>query len=391
MSVENENFDALGYYEALELDSDASANDIKSNYRNIAKIWHPDQNTSEDALERFQQISVAYDILKDDRKKLIYDLLSQVYTKDSFPDMFSLKSYKDLDGNEDPFVRGVRLKKVIGKFMKYTSSEDLDVCSFNEAKKLVLKTSFSNWLLGWWSLKSFGLNIKAILGNIRNIDKNKKDNLRLLIHNSIAYWGEKKNDKALFSLVQAGDYANIGQKALLHKLGAMIGGKVPNKISPWNYGYLKLLQLIFPLVILVLAALPFTRNIASFDDFQMYVSKDKEMNYYQEVKFSRTGGRTFDDVLVSKVVDIPVDTKDPDLLFYVASKTNVMHAPGDDFDLLTVIEAKTTVRVTGYTPDNVWFRIMLDGGEMGFVRKNVLRRGIGEEIPANSKIYEKPF
>lgn len=389
--AEIENYDAKGYYEALDLDYKANHDEIKQNYRNIAKIWHPDQNENEEALENFQKISVAYDILKDNKKKIVYDLLSQVYTSDTFPDMFSLKPYKNQEGQEDVFVRGIRQKKVIGKFIKFIEKDNLEICSFSEAKKMVLKVSFSNWLLGWWSLKSFLLNIKAILNNIKNIDKNNRDNLRLLIHNSIAYWQENKNDKALFSLIQANEYANQYQKKLLSSFGAVIGGKVKKQISPWNFSILKVLQFVFPGILMLLILLSFTKNIATLEDFQKNISKNKELNYYQEVKFSRTGGRTFDDILVSKILDIPVDIKDPDLLYNVSRKVKVMHAPGDDFDVLTTLEAKTTVRVTGYSPDKAWFRVMLDGGEMGFVRREVLRKGIGKDIPEGSKIYAKPF
>ena len=66
-----------------------------------------------------------------------------------------------------------------------------------------------------------------------------------------------------------------------------------------------------------------------------------------------------------------------------------MYGPGDDFDIIKTLPANTTVRLTGKSPDNVWARIMIDNGEMGFVYLDTIERGIGKEIPFGSKIFEK--
>ena len=56
---------------------------------------------------------------------------------------------------------------------------------------------------------------------------------------------------------------------------------------------------------------------------------------------------------------------------------------------LKKLPADTTVRLTGYSPDNVWARILIDNGEMGFVRMNILIKGIGKEVPFGSAVYEE--
>jgi len=78
--------DPLGYYRIFDLTPAATDAEIKVNYRERAKLWHPDHNTSEEATEKFQQLSVAYDILKDGKTRLLYDLLSQAYTSRNFPE-----------------------------------------------------------------------------------------------------------------------------------------------------------------------------------------------------------------------------------------------------------------------------------------------------------------
>ena len=53
-----------------------------------------------------------------------------------------------------------------------------------------------------------------------------------------------------------------------------------------------------------------------------------------------------------------------------------------------VKEIKNNEYRVGLTPDNVWARIMIDNGEMGFVRFKVIKQGRGDEIPFGSKIIE---
>ena len=69
------NFDAKGYYQVLEVTPNAPLSLIKQQYYSRAKFWHPDHNDNPDAVEIFQKISVAYNILKDQKKRLKYDLL----------------------------------------------------------------------------------------------------------------------------------------------------------------------------------------------------------------------------------------------------------------------------------------------------------------------------
>ncbi len=96
-------FDPLGYYAILGVAYDASETEIKQNYRERAKLLHPDRNPGENALENFQKLSVAYDVLKDETSRLIYDLMAQTHPRESFPDINALKPYKNRAGEEDVF------------------------------------------------------------------------------------------------------------------------------------------------------------------------------------------------------------------------------------------------------------------------------------------------
>ena len=61
-------------YDILGVSKSASQNEIKSQYRKLARKYHPDLNKdNKEAAEKFKEISAAYDILGDKDKKTKYD------------------------------------------------------------------------------------------------------------------------------------------------------------------------------------------------------------------------------------------------------------------------------------------------------------------------------
>jgi curved DNA-binding protein len=63
------------YYAALGVDKSADADAIKKAYRKLARKYHPDVSKEKDAKERFQEVSEAYETLKDTEKRAAYDQL----------------------------------------------------------------------------------------------------------------------------------------------------------------------------------------------------------------------------------------------------------------------------------------------------------------------------
>jgi len=61
------------FYEILGVRRDASDQEIKSAFRQLAKKYHPDANGDKDAEVRFKEINTAYEALKDPQKRAAYD------------------------------------------------------------------------------------------------------------------------------------------------------------------------------------------------------------------------------------------------------------------------------------------------------------------------------
>ena len=65
---------AKDYYGILGVRRDASADDIKRAYRQLARQFHPDVNPDPAAQDRFKEINAAYEVLSDPKKREIVDL-----------------------------------------------------------------------------------------------------------------------------------------------------------------------------------------------------------------------------------------------------------------------------------------------------------------------------
>ena len=61
------------FYEVMGLDQVATTKEVRSAYKKLALVLHPDKNDSPDAEIQFRQLAAIYDVLKDKTKREMYD------------------------------------------------------------------------------------------------------------------------------------------------------------------------------------------------------------------------------------------------------------------------------------------------------------------------------
>jgi len=94
------------YYEILEIKKDATPDEIKKAYRNLAKKYHPDVSSEnkEEAEAKFKEISEAYEVLSDASKRQTYDQYGHAGVKNQFSNGgFSWNDFTHADDISDIF------------------------------------------------------------------------------------------------------------------------------------------------------------------------------------------------------------------------------------------------------------------------------------------------
>ena len=74
---------AKDYYNVLGIDKKATKDDIKKAFRKLAHKYHPDKGGTDE--QKFKEITEAYSILSDERKRREYDAYGQAFAGGSGP------------------------------------------------------------------------------------------------------------------------------------------------------------------------------------------------------------------------------------------------------------------------------------------------------------------
>ncbi|BCD67814.1 molecular chaperone DnaJ [Nitratiruptor sp. YY09-18] len=87
----------IDYYEILEVDRNASFEEIKKAYRKLALKYHPDRNPGDkEAEEKFKLINEAYQVLSDEEKRALYDRYGKSGLENQGFSGFEQSSYEDI-------------------------------------------------------------------------------------------------------------------------------------------------------------------------------------------------------------------------------------------------------------------------------------------------------
>lgn len=142
------------YYEILSVSHDASESELKKAYRQLALKFHPDKNPgNKEAEEKFKEAAEAYEVLKDNEKRQIYDQFGHEGLKGrgfagprGYEDIFS--SFSDIfdgffGGGQAQTGADLRLDVTISfeeaafgykKDMEISKHEECSTCHGNGAK-----------------------------------------------------------------------------------------------------------------------------------------------------------------------------------------------------------------------------------------------------------------
>lgn len=195
--------DVKGYYAQLEVEYDASANEIKSAYRRLAKAHHPDTASITDNGFRFRAITEAYSILCDPEARAAYDSFSATETDQqtaSRPgaviDPIACSACSQITA-QPRYVVFQRVISVV--FATYRTPVQGIYCSAC-ARKAALQATLISAVMGWWGFP-WG-PVWTITEGIKNAfggSNTRGNEERLLWHNALAFAsrGETKLSFAL--------------------------------------------------------------------------------------------------------------------------------------------------------------------------------------------------
>ena len=126
----------MDLYDILEITSDATEIEIKKSYLHLVKLYHPDKNKLPNAVEHFQQIQTAYEILinpitREEYNKMtptkqinFMDMLNKIMKENI--DIFDLN---DFDFNH--FIKTFNIADILSLFIN-TNTATTDIFDINE-------------------------------------------------------------------------------------------------------------------------------------------------------------------------------------------------------------------------------------------------------------------
>ena len=157
------------YYEVLGVSENASSQELKDAYRNLAFKYHPDQNkVGADTAEKMKSVNEAYAVLSNKEKRQKYDTLKRQFGSSAYRQFRSNYSEQDIFRGSDihrVFEEMARSFGIRGfdEIFKDSYGRNYQTFQFNRPGVFFKGFVFSGWFSPWGNRVPLGGNMGNLL------------------------------------------------------------------------------------------------------------------------------------------------------------------------------------------------------------------------------------
>jgi len=133
------------YYQILDIERNATTEQIKKAYKKLAFEYHPDRNPDDnEAIEKFKEINEAYQVLGNENKRAQYDSFGHISDEGLFRDAGfrggNFGNINDIFGSlfEEVFTTGRRARGTRGRDLKYNLEIPFEKAAFGSQEEIVI-------------------------------------------------------------------------------------------------------------------------------------------------------------------------------------------------------------------------------------------------------------
>jgi hypothetical protein len=191
-------------YSDLGVSPNASLEEIKSVYRALARIYHPDVNRDEAATIKFRKITEAYEILSDAKQREKYDSLNEPKPTAEKEESRSFEQEITVDPVLCSICKKVTaqprvllFKSVVSVIVVTTRTPKQGIYCSDCARDVAFRATLLSAFFGWWGVPWGPIfTIKEVLSNAFGGQRHIEFDEQLLWQNTIAFLQRDKYELA---------------------------------------------------------------------------------------------------------------------------------------------------------------------------------------------------